>query len=197
MFSNHVTILFIEEKTMKRFAIFAAALIFAFVGSAMAGPAPQKVVDLANGALAELGKDKIVVRAVRDANADAKTMKQIESIDSEWKAAKKAGQKIPLMDELLNNKCAKQLNKMMAEHAFITEIFVTDNQGGNVCQTGMTGDYWQGDEAKFKKVYKGSVLVSEVEVDGGKNVSQVSVPVIMGKRHVGTMTIGVDVDKVP
>ncbi len=197
MFSNNVTILFIEEKAMKKFAIFAAALILAFVGSAMAGPAPQKVVDLAKGALADLGKDKIVVRAVRDANADAKTMKQIEAIDTEWKAAKKAGQKIPLMDELMGNKCAKRLNEMMAEHAFITEIFVTDNQGGNACQTGMTGDYWQGDEAKFKEVYKKGVLVADVEQEDGMNISQVSVPVVMGKRHVGTMTIGVNVDKVP
>jgi hypothetical protein len=181
---------------MKKFAIFAA-FVFFFVGSAVAGPAPQKVVDLANGALAELGKDKIVVKEVRKANADAKTMKQIEAIDTEWKAAKKAGQKIPLMDELMSNKCAKRLNEMMAEHAFITEIFVTDNQGGNVCQTGMTGDYWQGDEAKFKEVFKKGVLVADVEVEDGKNISQVSVPVVMGKRHVGTMTIGVDVDKVP
>ena len=182
---------------MKKIAIFAAALVLIFVGSAIAGPAPQKVVDLANGALAELGKDKIVVKAVRAQNADARTMKEIEAIDKEWIAAKKAGQKIPLMDELMSNKCAKQLNELMAQHAFITEIFVTDNQGANVCQTGMTGDFWQGDEAKFKKVFKGSVLVSDVEVDDGKNISQVSVPVVMGKRHVGTMTIGVDVDKVP
>jgi hypothetical protein len=182
---------------MKKFAIFAAALVFVFVGSAVAGPAPQKVVDLANSALADLGKDKVVVKAVRKANADAKTMKQIEAIDAEWKTAKKAGQKIPLMDELMNNKCAKRLNEIMGEHAFITEIFVTDNQGANVCQTGMTGDYWQGDEAKFTEVFKKGVLVADVEVEDGMNISQVSVPVIMGKRHVGTMTIGVDVDKVP
>ena len=182
---------------MKKLFIFAAALVFVFVGSAMAGPAPQKVVDLANGALADMGKDKVVVKAVRSANMDAKSMKQIEAIDAEWKAAKKAGQKIPLMDELMSNKCAKRLNEMMGEHAFITEIFVTDNQGANVCQTGMTGDYWQGDEAKFTEVFKKGVLVADVEVDDGKNISQVSVPVVMGKRHVGTMTIGVDVDKVP
>ena len=182
---------------MKKIAVFAAALVFIFVGSAMAGPAPQKVVDLANGALAELGKDKVVVKEVRLQNADAMGINQIKAIDTEWIAAKKAGQKLPIMMEKLGNTCAKRLNELMAQHAFITEIFVTDNQGANVGQTAMTGDYWQGDEAKFKDVYKKGVLVGEVEVDDGKNIAQVSVPVIMGKRHVGTMTIGVDVDKVP
>lgn len=182
---------------MRKIAFFSAVLVFIFLGTAVAGSAPQKVVDLANGALAELGKDKIVVKAVRAANADAKLMKDIQATDEEWKAAKKAGTNIPLMDELMNNKCAQRLNEMMAEHAFITEIFVTDNQGANVCQTAMTSDYWQGDEAKFTEVYKKGVLVSDVEMEDGKNIAQVSVPVLMGKRHVGTMTIGVDVDQVP
>jgi hypothetical protein len=182
---------------MKKIAIFSAVLVLIFVGSAIAGPAPQKVVDLANGALTELGKDKIIVKQVRLQNAEAMGINQIKAIDGEWVEAKKAGQKLPIMMEKLGNRCAKRLQEIMAQHPFITEIFVTDNQGANVGQTAMTSDYWQGDEAKFKDVYKKGVLVSDVEVEDGKNIAQVSVPVVMGKRHVGTMTIGVDVDKVP
>ncbi|MBN2427818.1 MAG: hypothetical protein JXK94_05755 [Deltaproteobacteria bacterium] len=182
---------------MKKVALFAAVLLVFLAGSALAEPAPQKVVDLANTTLADLGSDKVVVSSVREINGEGRTLAEIKKIDEEWIAAKKAGQKIPLMDELMSNNCAKRLNEMMAEHAFITEIFVTGRAGGNVCQTALTGDFWQGDEAKFKEVFKKGVYLSEVEVEDGKNLVQVSVPVKMKALHVGTMTIVVDVDKVP
>lgn len=178
---------------------FLTALFFVLISSAavFAGPAPQKVVDLANSQLAQLGSDQMVVEAVSAANEEGKTMKQIEAMDAQWKADKKAGKTAPYMAELMENDCAKQLKSMMTEHPYITEIFVTDNQGANVAQTGGTGDYWQGDEAKFQKVFNQGVLVSDVEAEDGKNISQVSVPVLDGDTHIGTMTIGVDIDQVP
>jgi hypothetical protein len=177
---------------------FLTALMFVFIGSAVAfAGAPQNVVDLANNKLVELGKDAVAVKAVNEANAEGKTMAQIEEMDAKWKADKKAGNKPAYMTALMENECAQQLNKLMGEHAFITEIFVTDNQGANVCQTGGTGDYWQGDEAKFQKVFNKGVLVADPEEEDGKMISQVSVPVVDGEKHVGTMTIGVDVNKVP
>ncbi|MBN1140783.1 MAG: hypothetical protein JXB25_03140 [Deltaproteobacteria bacterium] len=178
---------------------FFVALLFVVVSSvAFAAPAPQKVVDLGKGKLAELGKDKVIVKAVRADNAEGLTLDQIKKMDEEWIAAKKAKQTIPLMKEKLENACAKYLKEtIMPAHPYITEIFVCNKMGANVCQTDLTGDYWQGDEAKHKDVFKKDVLVSEVEQEDGKNIAQVSVPVMMGKMHVGTMTIGVDVDKVP
>ena len=178
---------------------FLTALVFLLISSAIAiaGPAPQKVIDLANSQLASLGTDAAVIQAVSAANAEGKTMTQIEELDAQWKADKKAGKTAPYMTELMENDCAKQLKALMAQHPFITEIFVTDNQGANVAQTGGTGDYWQGDEAKFQKVFNQGVLVSDVEQEDGKNISQVSVPVLDGQTHIGTMTIGVDVDQVP
>jgi hypothetical protein len=93
------------------------------------------------------------------------------------------------------------LKEIVAQHAFLVEIFVMDNQGANVCQTDKTGDYWQGDEAKFKKSYmdgKGEVFVDEVEYDDGMkaNISQVSVPVMDMGKAIGAITFGVNVDKV-
>ena len=81
---------------------------------------------------------------------------------------------------------------------YVVEIFVMDNQGANVCMTAKTGDYWQGDEAKFWNSYNGgigAVFVDEVE-DGGKMISQVSVPVIDKGMAIGAMTIGVDVNAI-
>ena len=74
-----------------------------------------------------------------------------------------------------------------------------DNMGANVCMTEKTGDYWQGDEAKFVKSFNGSrgaVFVDEVELaDVIKvKVSQVSVPVIDKGEAIGAITFGIYVD---
>ena len=178
---------------------FFTALVFVLISSAVAfaGPAPQKVVDLANSQLAALGTDAEVIKAVKAQNAEGKTLKEIKKIDNKWIDDKGTGATPALMTVLMENDCAKQLNKLMGQHPFITEIFVTDNQGANVCQTGGTSDYWQGDEDKFQKVFNKGVLVADPKDDDGKMVSQVSVPVVDGQTHIGTMTIGVDVDLVP
>ncbi len=181
---------------MKRGALFLTLILaVAVAGIAFAEKAPQKVVDLANKTLAKLGTDKVVVEEVNKANAKGQTMAQIKEMDDKWKADAKQGV-APYMKALMENKCAKQLMSLMKGKAYITEIFVTDNQGANVCQTAKTSDYWQGDEAKFTEVFNKKILVADVEVDDGKNISQVSVPVVDKGKHIGTMTIGVDVDKV-
>jgi hypothetical protein len=89
----------------------------------------------------------------------------------------------------------------VAGKPYLMEIFVMDNMGAVVCETDKTGDYWQGDEAKWTNSYnggRGGVFVDEVEVDNGKKVCQVSVPVVERKTDVvvGSMTLGVYVDQV-
>ena len=76
-----------------------------------------------------------------------------------------------------------------------------DNQGATLAMTDKTSDYWQGDEAKFKKVYKdgeGTVFVDEVKFDESTQASlvQVSVPVKDGDKVIGVITIGIDVAKI-
>ena len=98
----------------------------------------------------------------------------------------------------MSNDCAKAAKALMASHKAIVEIFVMDDQGANVCMTAKTGDYWQGDEGKFWHSYNGgigSIFVDEIEEDGGKMISQVSVPGMSKGMAIGAMTIAVDVDK--
>lgn len=183
---------------MRKIALFTASIFVLVCSSAaFAGPAPQNILELANSQLALLGSDATVVKAVKAANAEGRTLAQIEALDAQWRADKKAGNTPAYMAELMANDCSGHLKSLMAKHSFITEIFVTDNQGANVAQTGGTGDFWQGDEAKFKEVFNKGILVSDVEQEDGKNISQVSIPVLDGSTHIGTMTIGVDVDRVP
>jgi hypothetical protein len=165
---------------------------------AIAEEASNEVKFLANTTLAEMGKDDTIVQAVKEQNKKMKSLKGIKEMDNKWKAEKGVAD---YMQALMDNKCAQRLKTIVAEKKYLFEIFVMDNMGANVCQTDKTGDYWQGDEAKFVKAYnggRGGVFVDEVEVDNGKKVCQVSVPVVDRKTDVvvGAMTLGVLVDQV-
>ncbi len=106
--------------------------------------------------------------------------------------------------ELMHSKLSNQLAAFLrgvkaASGGRIVEIFVMDNHGLNVGQTDPTGDYMQGDEAKWKKTYPVSahaVLIDEVEEDGGINISQTSLTVARPNgARLGAVTIAINVDK--
>lgn len=151
----------------------------------------------ANTVLAKYGQDKAIVKAVRAQNKKGMSLGEIREMDAKWKAEKGVAD---YMTALMSNNCAKRLKEIVAEQPSLMEIFVMDNQGANVCQTEKTGDYWQGDEAKFVKAFDGgtgSVFVDEIEVDEAtrSNVSQVSVPVMYKGMAIGAITFGVYVDR--
>ncbi len=167
-------------------------------GPAAAEEASNLVKFLANTSMAEMGMDDTIVSAVKDQNKKGRSLKAIQEMDAKWKAEKGVAD---YMKALMDNKCAQRLKTVVASTPYLMEIFVMDNMGANVCQTDKTGDYWQGDEAKFVKSYdggRGGVFVDEVEMDNNQKVCQVSVPVVDRKTDVvvGAMTIGVYVDKV-
>ena len=188
-----------EGWEMKKVVVLGVCLIVAMAfGTAFAEMPTAKVMDLAKTTLADIGKDPVIVKAVAADNAKMESMADIEAMDNKWKAEEGTAD---YMKALMENDCAKHLKDIVAQHPFLVEIFVMDNQGANVCQTDKTGDYWQGDEAKFKKSYmdgKGEVFVDEVEYDDGMkaNISQVSVPVMDMGKAIGAITFGVNVDKV-
>lgn len=160
--------------------------------------ASQSVKELANGPLAKLGTDPVIVSAVKAENVKNKTLDQIKSMDEKWKA--KAGI-ADYMQALMDSECGRHLRQIQNSEAYYAEIFVMDNQGANVAMTDKTSDYWQGDEAKFKKSYnggQGSIFVDEVEFDDSAQayLCQVSVPVIDGGKAIGAITLGIDVENV-
>lgn len=160
--------------------------------------APQKVVELANSKLAALGTDPVIVRAVKEENSKAKTLDQIKDMDKKWKAHAGIAD---YMKAIMDSKCGKHLAGLQNSAPYYAEIFVMDNQGANVSMTDKTSDYWQGDEAKFKKSFAGgagAVFVDEVEFDDSTQayLVQVSVPVKDGGKVIGAITFGIDVDKI-
>jgi len=127
--------------------------------------APQKVVDLANTKLAAVGTDPVIIKAVKAENSKGKTLDQVKDMDKKWRAHAGIAN---YMQAMMDSAGGKHLAGILNSAPYYAEIFVMDNQGGNVCMTGKTSDYWQGDEAKFKKSFAGGaggVFVDEVEFD--------------------------------
>ncbi len=138
-------------------------------------------------------------RAVYQQNLDHKglTAADISVLDSRWRAEKAVGGG-SLMSSKMSGELAAFLRGIKATAGgVITEIFVMDDKGLNVAQTDATGDYMQGDEAKWQKTFSvgaNAVLIDEVEEDGGLNISQVSLTVARNGFTLGAVTIGINVD---
>ena len=175
-----------------------ALLILAALPALAGEPAPQSVVAFAHGKLADYGHDPVIVAAVKAANAEGRTLDQIQARDAEWRGT--AGLDDG-MKAIMDSACGRHLAQLVEENAWFAEIFVMDNQGANVAMSDKTSDYWQGDEAKFQKSFaagQGAVFIDEVEFDDSAQVYQVqvSVPVFDGDTVIGAITFGVDVDAV-
>lgn len=182
---------------MKRAIITVTAIVFVISMMGTVFAADTKMLNwTANTVLAKFGHDKGIVKAVKAQNKKGMTLFNIQNTDGAWRAIISGS--IPIQDELMANDCAAAAKALMGSVDYVVEIFVMDDQGANVCMTAKTGDYWQGDEAKFWNSFNGgigSVFVDEIEEDGGKMISQVSVPVMSKGMAIGAMTIAVDVDK--
>ena len=174
------------------------ALMFIITPNTFAEKAPKKIIEFAYSTLAALGSDPTIVAAVKKENAKGKTLSQIKAMDAKWK---KTPGVVSFMKVLMDSRCGKHLQSLRDSKPYYSEIFVMDNLGANVSMSDKTSDYWQGDEAKFKKSFnngKGAVFVDDVEFDDSSQayLVQVSVPVKDGNKVIGAITFGIDVDKV-
>jgi hypothetical protein len=183
---------------MNRTFIILSVFVLFLTGMASAGEkAPQPVIDLANSTLAKLGTKPVIVAAVKAQNAKNMSLDEIKEMDKKWQA--QAGI-ADYMKALMESDCGKAVREFRNSAPYYAEIFVTDNQGANVAMSDKTSDYWQGDEDKFIKSYNGGngvVFVGDVKFDPSSQTYcvQVSVPVKDGNKTIGTITIGVDIDK--
>ena len=128
--------------------------------------------------------DDVIIDAIRaqnDAHA-ALTNDEITALDTAWRAEADAGHGATI-DPVLTSAVSDVLRAKLAESdGVITEIFIMDNKGLNVATSGVTCDYWQGDEDKFSATFgkgPGTTLVGELEMDDstGKMQGQVSMTI--------------------
>ena len=168
-----------------------------FAGIVYAGQkAPQKVVDLAPK-LAKYGTDKVIVEAVKAENAKGKTVAQAKEMDKKWKGTPGVAD---FMKAEIESQCGKRLHEIRKSESYFEELFVMDSIGGNVCITNKTTNYWRGDMDKFTKAYnngKGGVYIGDLKFDDSSQayLVQVSVPVKDGNNAIGTITFGINPDR--
>lgn len=171
-------------------------------GSVYANEFADQLTDLANGQVQEIIQNSDLIAAVVAQNAETSGYDQakIDSLDKQWRAEVDASDK-PLIDSLLANPTSAYLMKIAEEsEGLFTEIFVMDAVGLNVGQSGVTSDYWQGDEGKWQNTYSagaGSIDLGDVEQDESTQTfqSQLSVPVLDGSGNpVGAITFGINVE---
>ncbi len=171
-------------------------LIATVIGVTMVfGTALADATSVAKGELAPIGFDKKIVEAVKAQNEKGLTMDWIMKLDKAWKGN---DPDTYFIKEIRDNKCSGYLRAIISKVPYMFEIFVMDNQGANVCMSGTTGDYMQGDEAKWQKSFadgKGAIFVDEPEEEDGKMVQQISVPVVDKGTAIGAITFGVYPDK--
>ncbi|RYG61333.1 MAG: hypothetical protein EON60_03980 [Alphaproteobacteria bacterium] len=121
----------------------------------------------------------------------------IKKLDDQWKSEVTSASK-PLINKVLGNPVSTELKKIQqSSGGKYIEIFVTDNKGLNVGQTGLTSDYWQGDEAKFTKVFPTPGTHSEApEFDESAQafVGEVDGTILDAGKAIGTYTVKVNAE---
>lgn len=177
------------KKSMFSATILSCAL---FAGSALAKDVKDVVPEIVQAAT-----NSAVVQAVKEQNAKGISLTKIQEKDKEWMGAKEPD---AFMKSLTTNAAAKALAAIEKSKPYLVEFILTDNQGANVAVTGMTSDYWQGDEPKFTNAFadgKGKTYIARPQKDksSGEVISQVSVPVMADDKAIGTLTVGVRMEK--
>ena len=144
-----------------------------------------------------------IILAVKEHNAKNLTMQHILEVDQRWLAEK--GQ-VPEAAALLGSPISRLLRAVISGKTYFREAILTGNQGANVAINQLTTDYWQGDEEKFQAIFdtqypsrKPDSHISRARWDESTKamIAQVSVPVMDGKTMIGTLTLGVDLKRIP
>lgn len=164
----------------------------------------QQVQELVKSQIMPWLDAPVIVDSVKAQNSKHASLSQsdIDKMDKQWRAETKESTRL-IVNGLMKNDLSKHLQKLRDEgQGLYTEIFVMDNKGLNVGASDMTSDYWQGDEAKWKKTYlvgPQAVYVDEVEFDESSQTyqTQVSLSIMDPSDHsaIGAITVGINVEE--
>ena len=144
-----------------------------------------------------------VIEAVKASNARQLGKERIMELDERWIKLKG---RLPEADQIMNSKVSALLTTEMNKQSYFKEAILTGNQGETVAMNTVTTDYWQGDEEKFTAIFdtnlpsrKPDSHISRARWDDSTKamIAQVSVPVYDGDYMIGTLTVGVDLKRVP
>ncbi len=142
--------------------------------------------------LEEIAQAEILVKAVREQNAENMSLEEIQRIDREWMA----GGQLEFVQQLLAREPSIYLKIQIQKNKFLyTEGFLCDRNGAIVALFPKTSDYWQGDEEKFTACFNngyGELFMGQPEFDESSQTTtiQVSLPVKDQGETIGVLVIG-------
>lgn len=187
-------------KTLKTITTIIGLIL---TGAALADANTDRLNELANERLTNAFQDSVVIDAIVAQNERHRSLAQddVDRLDKQWRVEAKVGSG-PMINTMLATTLSTHLKSIKeSAQGLYTEIFVMDNKGMNVGQSDITSDYWQGDEAKWRKTYlkgAGAVFVDEVELDESTQTLQSQISIALTdpatKTVVGAVTIGVNVE---
>jgi len=165
-----------------------------------AGENDAKMQSFLENSIKPWANNPVVVEAVLAQNAKTGDYDQakIDQLDATWRAD--IGSDSPLIGSVIGNPAADFLRQQIAEMGGqVTEIIVMDAKGLNVAASGVTSDYWQGDEAKHSETYgvgPDGVHYGEIEFDESTQSYQAQVSFTLidpaSGAAIGAMTVAVD-----
>jgi len=143
--------------------------------------------------LERLAIDPIVVRAVLLQNGSGLTAEQIAVIDEAWIE----GHAESRVKSILENLCSQRLRGASSTKLAYKEMFVADARGATVCMSQRTSDFFQGDEAKWKKSFNGgagqiSIQLPEFDASVAGVIAHISLPIFSEGKTIGVLMVGVD-----
>lgn len=124
----------------------------------------------------------------------------IIDLDNQWRAGVDAGGS-DLISEVLARPSSQLLIELQeGSEGLVTEVFIMDNRGLNVAQSGITSDLWQGDEAKWQETFAkgaGAIHFGDVEFDESTQSYQTQLSMAITDPSsgdvIGAVTFGIDV----
>lgn len=130
------------------------------------------------------------------------TQADIDRLDAQWRKEVGAAAQ-PLIAPILASPLSAALKLIQSgSNGLITEIFVMDDKGLNVAQSEVTSDYWQGDEAKFKRSFgvgPDATFVDKVELDESTQEFQAQFSFTLidpaTRAPIGAATIGISIER--
>ncbi len=160
-------------------------------------PPKSLVDDQAIKTIRDWLKNAVVEISVTSQNKKYKAIAQseVDSLDKQWRAERDKEDQ-PLIAAILSSPLSNYLTQIQAASGgLFTEIFIMDAKGLNVGQSAITSDFWQGDEAKFKKTFpngSSAIFVDDPEFHEGTNTWRAQVNLTVSNtsnQPIGAVTV--------
>ncbi len=183
--------------------VFAAAILTATATTAFADDYAKPMQDYINANVVAWAADPVLIDAIKAQDTANAALDQatIDQLDKAWRA--EVGQSdTPTITPVVSNAVSEFLRqKVAAAGGAITEVFAMDDKGMLVGSSGVTSDYWQGDEAKWQKSFgvgPGTIFVDDVEFDESSQTYQGQVSLTITDpatgMAIGALTVGLDAE---